>query len=111
MQSVATEPVRGNTTFAAEFAKRGPFDKKGRSLRDFDMQTRMFKHPCSYLIYSPAFDALPAEVKDYLYRRLWDVLIGRDVGKEFAHLSAADRTAIREILVETKPRLPGYWRP
>jgi hypothetical protein len=70
----------------------------------------MFKYPCSYLIYSAAFDALPAEVKDYVYPRLWDVLSGNETGKEFAHLSATDRIAIREILVETKPNLPQHWR-
>jgi hypothetical protein len=109
-ESALTDRLQGDTTFAADFAKRGPFDKKGRSLRDFDMRTRMFKYPCSYLIYSAAFDALPAEVKDYVYPRLWDVLSGNETGKEFAHLSATDRIAIREILVETKPNLPQHWR-
>jgi hypothetical protein len=70
----------------------------------------MFKYPCSYLIYSAAFDGLPAEVKDYVSRRLWEVLSGKDTGKDFAHLSAADRLAIREILLETKANLPDYWR-
>jgi hypothetical protein len=105
-----TGPVQGTSGFAAEFARRGPFDQRGRSLRDFDLRTRMFKYPCSYLIYSAAFDGLPAEVKDYVYRRLWEVLTGKDAGKDFAHLSAADRQAVREILLETKPGLPDYWR-
>jgi hypothetical protein len=104
-----TSPLQGTSNFATEFARRGPFDKRGRSLRDFDLRTRMFKYPCSYLIYSPAFDGLPAEVKDYVYRRLWEVLSGQDTGKDFAHLSAADRQAVREILLETKPGLPDYW--
>jgi hypothetical protein len=105
-----TGPVRGTSGFAQEFARRGPFDRNGRSLRDFDLHERMFKYPCSYLIYSPAFDGLPAEVKDYVYRRLWEVLTGKDTGKEFAHLSPADRRAIREILVDTKPNLPDFCR-
>lgn len=109
-ETALTEPLRGDTTFATDFVKRGPVDAKGRSLRDFDMRTRMFKYPCSYLIYSAAFDALPSEVKESVYHRLWDVLTGKDTGKEFAHLSAADRAAIREILIETKPNLPAYWR-
>src|SRR5262249_5655830 len=92
-----TDAVQGTSGFAREFARRGPFDKRGRSLRDFDLHRRMFKYPCSYLIYSAAFDGLPAEVKDYVYRRLWEVLSGRDTGKDFAHLSAADRQAVREI--------------
>ncbi|HEX3149043.1 MAG TPA: hypothetical protein VHR66_13260 [Gemmataceae bacterium] len=105
-----TEPVKGTSAFADEFAKRGPFDKKGRSLRQFDLSTRIFKYPCSYLIYSAAFDGLPASVKERIYQRLWDVLTGKDTSKEFAHLSAADRLAIKEILIDTKPGLPSYWK-
>jgi hypothetical protein len=105
-----TEPVKGTSAFADEFAKRGPFDKKSRSLRQFDLSTRIFKYPCSYLIYSAAFDGLPASVKERTYQRLWDVLSGKDTSKDFVHLSPADRLAIKEILIDTKPELPGYWK-
>jgi hypothetical protein len=105
-----SDPIKGTSGFTEEFAKRGPRDGKGRSLRDFDLKRRLFAYPCSYVIYSEAFDALPAPVKDYVMQRLWEVLSGKDVSKEFAHLSAADRQAILEILRETKPNLPGYWK-
>jgi len=105
-----TDPIHGTSGFAEEFARRGPFDKKGRSLRDFDLRTRLLKYPCSYLIYSPAFDGLPASVKERTYRRLWDVLTGKETGKDYAHLSQADRQAIKEILIDTKPGLPDYWK-
>ncbi len=105
-----TEPVRGTSDFVRDFAARGPRDRRGRSLRDFDLKTRIFKYPCSYLIYSAAFDALPAPVKDHVLRRLWEVLTGRDTSADFAHLSADDRRAILEILRETKPDLPAYWK-
>ena len=104
------DPISGTSTFAKEFAERGPFDKQGRSLRQFDLKTRLFKYPCSYLIYSEAFDRLPGEVRSYALRRLHDVLTGSDNNKAFAHLSAADRRAILEILRETKSNLPAYWR-
>ena len=51
-----------------------------------------------------------ASVKERVYRRLWDVLTGKVTGKDFAHLSAADRQAIKEILIATKPGLPDYWK-
>jgi hypothetical protein len=106
-----TDPVAGTSTFAADFAARGPRDRAGRSLRDFDLKTRLFRHPCSYLIYSPSFDALPAELKDRVYRRLWDVLNGRAVeGGDYSHLKRSTRRAILEILLETKQGLPGYWK-
>jgi len=105
-----TARLQGTSTFAAEFAERGPRDRHGRSLRDLDLERRLFKYPCSYLIYSPSVQALPAEAKDHLCRRLWEVLTGADRSPAFAHLSAEDRTAIREILQDTLPGLPDYWR-
>jgi hypothetical protein len=105
-----TDAVQGTSPFAEEFAKRGPFDNKGRSLRQLDLQSRLFKYPCSYLIYSPAFDGLSASVKERIWQRLWDVLTGKKSGNDYAHLSAADRQAIKEILIATKPGLPEYWR-
>jgi hypothetical protein len=105
-----TDRVKGTSGFAEEFARRGPRDSRGRSLRDFDLQTRLFKYPCSYVIYSESFDALPGEVKDHVLRRVYDVLSGKDAGADFAHLSAADRKAILEILRDTKPNLPKYWQ-
>lgn len=101
-----TSRVSGVSGFADEFSTRGPRDSKGRSLRDFDLQTRMFKYPCSFLIYSEAFDSLPETTLDVVYARLLDVLndtSGQATNDEFAHLSRADRITIREILAETKP--------
>jgi hypothetical protein len=105
-----SEPVRGTSRFAEEFQKQGPRDHHGRSLRDFDLKQRLFKYPCSYLIYSPDFDALPGPVKDYVLQRMWEVLTGKDTGPDFAHLSTADRRAMLEILRDTKANLPAYWR-
>jgi len=97
--------VAGTSEFTAEFAARGKRDASGRSLRDFDLQTRLFKYPCSYLIDSPAFDALPPLVRELTIQRLLEILEGRDESPRYAHLSPADRTAILEILRETKPTL------
>ncbi|WP_233216497.1 hypothetical protein [Blastopirellula marina] len=95
--------VAGTSKFAAEFAAAGPRDSQQRSLRDFDLQTRLFKYPCSYLIYSESFDQLPAVAKQYVARRLQEILAGDD--PEFGYLTAEDRQNIREILTETKPEL------
>jgi hypothetical protein len=103
-------PVAGNSNFAEEFAARGPRDGQGRSLRDFDLHTRIFKNPCSYLMYSDDFDAIPAPAKDYIYHRLFEILSGRDQSPEFASLSSEDRRNILEILVATKPGLPDEWK-
>jgi hypothetical protein len=98
-----TDPIKGTSPFAEEFQKRGPRDSKGRSLRDLDLQHRLFRYPLSYLIYSPSFDTLPKTTKDYVYRRFHEILSGQDRSKEFEHLSGVDRAAILQILTETKP--------
>jgi hypothetical protein len=109
-EAALTDRIEGTSAFAREFVARGPRDGKGRSLRDLDLRRRLFVYPCSCLIYSPEFDALPDLMKDYVYRRLREILTGRDASKEFAHLSDADRTAIRDILLATKPSLPASWK-
>jgi hypothetical protein len=98
-----TEPVTGTSSFAADFTSRGPRDSKGRSLREFDLKHRLLRYPMSYLIYSKSFDAMPAELKEYVERRFREVLTGQDTSPEFSHLSADDRKAILEILHDTKP--------
>jgi hypothetical protein len=104
-----TGPVKGVSGFTEAFQKAGTRDPKGRSLRGFDLNTRMFRYPCSYMIYSEAFDAMPAIVKDRFYLRLWEVLSGRDNNPQFSHLTPADRKAILEILMATKKGLPAYF--
>ena len=95
-------PIAGTSDFSSEFVSQGPWDGRGRSLRQLDLNVRLFRYPLSYLIYSEAFDALPDLVRAYVYRRLREVLSGQDQGDEFAHLSDQDRLAILEILEETK---------
>lgn len=103
-------PVKGSSKFAEEFQKQGPRDSKGRSFRDLDLQTRLLKYPCSYLIYSDVFEGLPPEAKELVYRRMYEVLTGAETGEAYARISKESRQAILEILLETKKDLPDYWR-
>src|SRR5207302_2080468 len=89
---------------------RGPRDKQGRSLRDFDLKKRLFRYPLSYMIYSPAFDGLPDVARDRVYKRLYDVLTGQVQTGRLAQMSAEDRRAVLEIVRDTKPGLPPYWK-
>jgi hypothetical protein len=97
------EPVAGVSTFSKTFPERGPKDRQGRSLRDFDLKTRLFRYPLSYMIYSAAFDNLPEMVKQRVAMRLREILTGKDESKTFARLSSEDRKAILEIVQQTKP--------
>ncbi len=105
-----TGPVAGDPAFARDFSAHGPRDSKGRSLRDLDMKTRLFKYPCSFLIYTDAFDHMSAAIREDLLGRLYDILTGKDKDPQFAKIKAEDRQAVLEILRETKPNLPDYWR-
>jgi len=102
--------IVGVSTFTESFPKRGPRDRQGRSLRDFDLHKRLFRYPLSYMIYSEAFDGMPGIAKDWVYQRLYDVLSGKDSSQQFARLSAEDRAAVLDILQDTKPSLPRYWK-
>lgn len=85
-----TSPVQGVSEFAATFAAAGPRDRKGRSLRELDLNTNLFRYRCSYMIYSPAFDALPAATRAAVYAEMERVLSRR-----------GDR-AVMEILDDTR---------
>jgi hypothetical protein len=102
--------VKGTSAFAVQFERVGPRDSKGRSLRQLDLQTRLARYSCSFLIYSPAFDALPTEMKSYLWRRLEQILTGQDRSASYATMSARDRQDVREILLETKPEFAASVR-
>jgi hypothetical protein len=103
--------VGGTSGFAQRFSASGPRDGKGRSLHDLDLARRTMRYPCSYLIYSATFDALPPAAKDPIYRRMWTVLSGEEnVARYRTALSLADRQAIVEILKDTKKDLPPYFQ-
>jgi methionine synthase II (cobalamin-independent) len=106
-----TDNVHGTSGFAERFSASGPKDRKGRSLYELDLTHRLMKYPCSYLIYSPAFDALPPMVKEPIYKRMWAILSGQEQDQRYrAVLSNADRQAIVEILRDTKKDLPRIFR-
>jgi hypothetical protein len=102
-------PIQGISTFTETFSQRGPRDSQGRSLRDFDLENRLFRYPLSYMIYSPVFEQLPKLARERIYIRLYDVLTGADTGEDYEKLSKEDRRAVLEILRETQENLPGYW--
>ena len=103
-------PVKGVSSFTRTFTERGPRDGAGRSLRDFDLQTRLFRYPLSYAVYSRAFDALEPAVREQVYKRLFDVLSGADRSGKYAAISPERGRAALEILAATKADLPAYWR-
>jgi hypothetical protein len=103
-------PVKSTSGFASVFAQLGPRDSQGRSLRQLDLTTRLLRYRCSYMIYSEAFDNLPAEAKEAIYKRMWEVLSRREKDPRYDRLAFAERRAIVDILRETRPGLPNYFQ-
>jgi hypothetical protein len=102
--------IEGTSGFAEMFSAEGPRDSRGRSLRQLDLERRLMRYPCSYMIYSPLFDGLPAAAKEAVYKRMWEILSGQDKQPLYSRLAPADRRAIVEILRDTKKDLPGYFQ-
>jgi hypothetical protein len=104
-----TEPVQGSTGFAQWFEKRGRKDSQGRSLREWDLKTRLFKYRLSYLIDTPLFDGLPTEARQRIYEKLWDTLSATNPQPGFGHIPIEERRAILEIVSQLKDDLPPQW--
>ena len=96
-------PVKGIPEFQSDFASKAQQDGDGRSLRDFDLQTRMLKYPCSWLVYSESFNSLPQPTLNLVVQKMKAVLGNKKTDDEFTHLSLKDRQAILEILQATHP--------
>jgi len=102
--------VDGGPAFQDAFRGSRRATADGRSLKDFQLLTRLFKHRCSYLIYTRTWEALPERFRGMLYRRMFDILTAKEPVKGYEHLSESERKDILEILRETKEGLPGYWK-
>jgi hypothetical protein len=96
--------IRGGAGFEGHFTARGPADAQGRTLRDFDLRRRTFRHPLSYLLYSEQFDELPAAIHDYIYERIV-AAFGTPSGDETLD---AERGAALQILSATKPAFAAW---
>jgi hypothetical protein len=103
-----TVPLIARAGFAEHLAPAAPKDSRGRSLAQLELTTRLLKYPCSYMVYSEAFDGLAAPVKQAVYARIVDTLSSPDRRVGDARVSAADRRAVLEILRETKADFPGH---
>ena len=110
-ESPLPEKFESTSGFREQFERYGPWDRRGRSLKQLDLDRRLLRYPCSYMIYSTAFDGLPTVTKDAIYARMWEVLSGKDQDRKYAKLTPQLRADIVSILVDTRPGLPKYFQP
>jgi hypothetical protein len=102
-------PLPPSQAFLADFQKNAKRDAKGRSLKDLDLRTRLFRYPCSFLIDSDAFRSLPAELRQMIMERLHAILTNKEPHPDFARMPTVDRQAVFEILRDTVPDLTVGW--
>jgi hypothetical protein len=95
-------PLAGSSGFAEKFSAQGPFDAKGRGLRQIDGRKRLFRYPLSYMIYSPSFDGMPPAALEAVYQNLHEKL------QSDKRISLSDRRSVLQILQATKPAIPDY---
>jgi hypothetical protein len=101
--------VEGDADYKTEFLRTRRATAEGVSLKDFDLRTRLFKHRCSYMIYSPVFSGLPSAMKQRVYERLGEALRGGKPKADYSYLAATERKALRDILKATLTDLPDGW--
>ena len=92
--------LTADAAFVRDFLGRRVAAPSGSSLRDLELKERLFRHRCSYMIYTPGFKALQPVMKETVLRSLQEALSER-APEEFGYLPASEKRAILHILRET----------
>lgn len=95
--------------FWQDFTKNKQTDAQGRSLKDPELKTRLFRYRCSYMIYTPLWRGLPPVIKDRIWRKLHQALTDPS-HPDGTHLPADEKQAIRDIIAATCDDRPEWWQ-
>jgi hypothetical protein len=98
------EGIEGDSAYKADFLRNRKAGPDGSSLKDLDLRTRLFKHRCSYMLYSRVFTTLQPEFKKLVYARLSVALGEASTSRDFNYLPVTERRAIRNIVSATLPK-------
>lgn len=104
---IGEDGIEGDPAFQEAFTKRFPKSKDGRSLADFQLNSHLFKHRCSYMVYSKIFESLPPRVKSAVINRLHTILKSEPEPGNHPNLKTSERRKISSILEQTLPD----WEP
>ncbi|MEZ5292789.1 MAG: hypothetical protein R2745_17035 [Vicinamibacterales bacterium] len=99
--------LSGTSGFREWFSGRGAHDAAGRSLHQLDLETRLMTYPLSYTIESPAFDALPDDVRQAVADRLVARLSAAAPRPGDDRFTADQRRAALAIFRAAYPALAG----
>ncbi|MEM7697300.1 MAG: hypothetical protein AAF236_02720 [Verrucomicrobiota bacterium] len=101
--------IRVDPQYRDDFLADRKQASNGISLKDLDLETRLFQHRCSYLIYSDVFQATPDLFKERVYGLLGEAISTQEPDPDFAYLPDTEKQAISGILRETLSDLPDGW--
>lgn len=99
--TLGEDGAEGSEAFQQQFAAQIPRTKSGDSLADFQLNTRLFKNRCSYMIYSQAFRSMPASIQQRVRDRLKKILDATDTRDDFPDMKLSERRRTAAILRET----------
>lgn len=102
--------IEGDGVFQASFERNAPHTKEGRSLKDLQLLTRLFKYRCSYMIYGLTFQNLMPQLKTTVFQQLTAALNGQAKENRYDYLGEKERHHIQAILAETLPSAPAEWK-
>ncbi|QEG18540.1 hypothetical protein [Gimesia maris] len=110
-----TGPLQGTTDYQTSFEQSGKRDARGRSLKDFDLQTKLFRHRLSYLIYTDSFKKMPSAARRRILKNIYAFLTAPAAELEPSWdvdpdaFPVQERQAILQIVTETLDNLPEFW--
>ncbi len=96
-------PIKGSSEFRMSFERRSQTDTDGRSFRQLDLRTRLFRYPLSYLIDSPAFHGLPDIVRGRVLMRVVALLSTEQPDPLVSRLRPGERAAMLDMLFAVSP--------
>jgi len=74
----------------------------GASLRDLDLNSRLLRYRCSYMIHTPMWDAMPEPLLQRVHEHLKQALDEKHPSAEYAYLGTEEKRVIRAILTQSK---------
>lgn len=97
-EPVLPAPITHAAEYQRWFEQQGPAGSASRRLREFDLQTRLFRRGCSWLIDSPACRSLPADVRSALDHRIEQILSSPHPPPGIRALDDTDRVELLNLL-------------
>lgn len=98
------EGITGDSAYKEDFLRNRKAAPNGISLKDLDLRTKLFKHRCSYMLYSRVFTTLQPEFKKLVYAKLSAAVGETNASRDFNYIPVPEKRAIRTIVGATLPK-------